>query len=94
MVIVLLDYVAEIAEVDRHRAAHVAWLKLALAEGRLVTAGRQVPLTGGVLIAKGTRAEVEAWAATDPFVTEGVATASFVEYTPSLAAPGLDALLA
>lgn len=90
MVIVILTYVAD---VEPHRAAHIAWLKQALAEGRLVTAGRQAPPVGGVLIASGSRDEVEAWAATDPFLIAGVATATFVEFTPSLAAPGLDALL-
>ena len=89
MIIVLLSYPGDVAP---HRAAHVAWLREALAEGRLVTAGRQ-PETGGVLIANGTRAEVEAWAAQDPFLINGVATASFVEFTPSLAAPGLESLL-
>ncbi|MES2988663.1 MAG: YciI family protein [Pseudomonadota bacterium] len=89
MIIVLLSYVGDVSP---HRPAHVAWLKQALADGRLVTAGRQ-PETGGVLIANGERAEVEAWAATDPFLTSGVATASFVEFTPSLAAPGLETLL-
>ena len=89
MIIVLLTYVAEVTP---HRAAHVDWLKEAVASGRLVTAGRQ-PETGGVLIANGTRAEVEAWAATDPFQTEGAVTATYVEFTPSFAAPGLESLL-
>ena len=89
MIIVLLTY---IGDVEPHRDAHVAWLKTALAEGRLVTAGRQ-PETGGVLIAKGARSEVEAWAATDPYLIGGAATASFVEFTPSMAAPGLESLL-
>ena len=89
MIIVLLTYVADVTP---HRAAHVDWLKVALAEGRLVTAGRQ-PETGGVLIANGTRAEVEAWAATDPYQTSGAVTAAYVEFTPSFAAPGLESLL-
>ncbi|MDF7773730.1 YciI family protein [Sphingomonas sp. AOB5] len=89
MIIVLLTYTGDVTP---HRPAHVAWLKEALASGRLVTAGRQ-PETGGVLIANGTRAEVEAWAANDPFVTGGVATPSFVEFTPSMAAEGLEQLL-
>ena len=89
MIVVLLTYTGDVAP---HRDAHVAWLKTAIGEGRLVTAGRQ-PQTGGVLIAKGERDEVEAWAATDPFLIGGVATASFVEFTPSMAAPGLESLL-
>jgi uncharacterized protein YciI len=89
MIIVLLTYVADVTP---HRAAHIDWLKQALADGRLVTAGRQ-PETGGVLIANGERAEVEAWAATDPYQTSGTVTAAYVEFTPSLAAPGLESLL-
>ncbi|RYG21438.1 MAG: hypothetical protein EON93_25915, partial [Burkholderiales bacterium] len=69
MIIVLLSYTDDVSP---HRPAHVAWLKQALTDGRLITAGRQ-PETGGVLIANGERAEVEAWAATDPFLTSGVA---------------------
>lgn len=89
MIIVLLDYIADVAP---HRTAHIAFLKEALASGRLVTAGRQ-PETGGVLIANGSREEVETWAATDPYQAEGVVTARYVEFTPSMAAEGLEKLL-
>lgn len=89
MIIVLLRY---IGDVTPHRDAHVAWLREALAEGRLITAGRQ-PETGGVLIARGERGEVEAWAARDPYLLAGVAVNEFVEFTPSIAAPGLESLL-
>jgi uncharacterized protein YciI len=89
MIIVLLSYTGDVTP---HRDAHVAWLREALAEGRLITAGRQ-PETGGVLIADGKRGEVEAWAAQDPYLLAGVATNDFVEFTPSMAAPGLESLL-
>ena len=89
MIIVLLGYTGDVTP---HRPAHVAWLKESLAAGRLVTAGRQ-PESGGVLIAYGERAEVEDWWANDPYAQAGVATAEFVEFTPSMAAPGLESLL-
>jgi uncharacterized protein YciI len=89
MIIVLLTYTGDVIP---HRPAHVEWLKVALAAGRLVTAGRQ-PETGGVLIARGERPEVEAWWAGDPYSLAGVATAEFVEFTPSMAAPGLESLV-
>ena len=89
MIIVLLRYTGDVAP---HREAHIAWLRAALAEGRLVTAGRQ-PETGGVLIARGERDEVEAWAAHDPYLLAGVAVNELVEFTPSMAAPGLEPLL-
>jgi len=89
MIIVLLTYTGDVAP---HRAAHVDWLKGALAQGRLVTAGRQ-PGSGGVLIANGDAGTVESWAATDPYQVAGVVTAQYVEFTPSFAAPGLESLL-
>lgn len=89
MIVVLLSYTGDVTD---HRPAHVAWLKESLATGRLVTAGRQ-PESGGVLIARGERAEVEAWWANDPYHLAGVVTAEFVEFTPSMAAPGLESLL-
>jgi uncharacterized protein YciI len=89
VIVVLLSYTGD---VDAVRPAHVAWLKESLAEGRLITAGRQ-PESGGVLIARGERAEVEAWWANDPYRLAGVATAEFVEFIPSMAAPGLESLL-
>ncbi|MCW3845935.1 YciI family protein [Sphingomonas sp. LB-2] len=89
MIIVLLTYTGDVTP---YRPAHIDWLKEALASGRLITAGRQ-PETGGVLIARGERAEVETWWANDPYCLGGVATAKFVEFTPSMAAPGLESLV-
>ncbi|MFD1788223.1 YciI family protein [Sphingomonas floccifaciens] len=83
--IVTLTYVAPIEEVDAQMAAHVAWLQAGIDAGVLLLAGRQVPRTGGVLIFRGHRAEVEALAASDPFVTSGVATFAVTEMAASLA---------
>lgn len=92
MILVLLSYKVPLDRVDAVRPDHVAFLKQALADGRLLAAGRQNPPSGGVLIARGTREEVEAWALTDPYVVQGIADPQFVEVTTSLAAPGLEAL--
>ena len=93
MFVVLLTYTADLDEVDRVLPDHVAWLKAALADGTLLIAGRQVPRTGGVLIARGEdRETVEAWAASDPFVTKGVATVQVIEFNTSFLAPDLAAL--
>jgi uncharacterized protein YciI len=45
-----------------------------------VLAGPLVPRTGGLVIADGTRAEIEAAVASDPFITNDVATARIVEF--------------
>lgn len=92
MIVVLLSYKVDIAEIDRLRPAHVDWLKQGVAEGRLLLAGRKVPVTGGMFLARGSLDEVEAWAATDPFAVEGAADYEFVEIAPSVLAPGLESL--
>ena len=92
MIVVILDYIVAPDMVDAHRPAHIEWLKQGLAAGMLMVAGRQVPATGGMLIARGDMAAVRAWAATDPFAIHAVADYRFIEMTPSMLAPGLDAL--
>ncbi|AJP70637.1 YciI family protein [Sphingomonas hengshuiensis] len=92
MIVVLLNYVVDLAEIDALRPAHVDWLKAGLAEGRLLAAGRKVPVTGGMFLARGSLEEVQAWAATDPFALAGAAEYSFTEVAPSILAPGLEAL--
>lgn len=91
--VITLTYVAPVEEVDTLLKAHVAWLEQGFAEGVLVLAGRQVPRVGGILVCRGRKAEVEAYAASDPFVAGGVATASVVEIAASMASEGLAAEL-
>nr|WP_315380970.1 YciI family protein [uncultured Sphingomonas sp.] len=92
MILVLLTYKVDIAQIDELRPAHVDWLKQGVADGRLLVAGRKVPVTGGFFMARGSLDEVQAWAATDPFATAGAAEYAFVEVAPSILAPGLEAL--
>jgi uncharacterized protein YciI len=92
--VLLLTYVKPLPEVDALMRDHVAWLKEHYAAGRFVVSGRRIPRTGGVILARGDdRAEIEALAATDPFVRGGVATCEVVQFRASQTAPGLDALL-
>ena len=44
MILVLLTYKVDIAEIDALRPAHVDWLKQGVADGRLAVAGRKVPV--------------------------------------------------
>lgn len=92
MIVVLLTYKVDLSVVDAHRPAHVAWLERGVADGRLLAAGAKVPRDGGMLLVRGTVEDARAWAATDPFATEGVADYSFTEIKPSVIAPGLEGL--
>ncbi|MEI9851054.1 MAG: YciI family protein [Sphingomonas sp.] len=93
MILVLLRYKVDAAEIDRLRPAHLHWLRQGLADGRLLVAGRKRPPTGGMLLVRGTLDDVRAWCALDPFAAEGVAEYDFAEIEPSMAAPGLGGLL-
>lgn len=92
MILVLLTYKVPIETIDALRPAHVEWLKQAAADGRLLMAGRKVPVTGGMFLVRGSMDEVKAWAATDPFATNGAADFEFIEIAPGVVAPGLEAL--
>jgi uncharacterized protein YciI len=95
MFVVLLTYVAPLEALDAKLAEHRAWLQAGIESGRMFAAGRQVPRTGGVLLARGAdRAEVEAWAATDPFALAGLTEWQVIEFDPLLVAPGLESLKA
>ena len=93
MFVLLLTYVRPLDEVDALMRDHMAWVKEHYAAGRFVVSGRRVPRTGGVIVARGDdREEMERIAATDPFVSGGVATCEVVQFLASQSAPGLDAL--
>jgi uncharacterized protein YciI len=91
--IITLTYRAPVEEIDKLLPAHVAWLEKGFDEGLFLIAGRQVPRVGGVILCRGRRAEVEALAATDPFVTNGASDFSVTEVAASMAAPAIAALL-
>lgn len=91
--LITLSYAASLDAVDAHMSAHVAWLNQGFDNGLFLIAGRQVPRVGGMILSRGRRAEVEALAATDPFITSGVATFTVTEVAASMATDSLAALL-
>jgi uncharacterized protein YciI len=62
--------------------AHREFLQERFASGLFVVSGRRVPWTGGVIVARGTREDVEAAIAADPFTRAGVADTELVEFEP------------
>ncbi|HTO29128.1 MAG TPA: YciI family protein [Devosia sp.] len=92
MFILTLTYVAPLEEVDRHVPAHMDWIKAGYASGTFLASGRKVPRTGGFVLAKGERAEIEALVATDPFMLAGVTRYDIAEVAVAFTAPGLEQL--
>ena len=92
MLILSLTYVAPLEDVDRHIEPHMAWVKEGYERGWFLASGRKQPRTGGVILATGSRSEIEAFVRTDPFALAGVATYDITEVVLSRTASGLEAL--
>ena len=92
MFILSLTYVKPTEEADRFMAPHMDWVNAGYDSGMFVASGRKVPRTGGVILARGERAEGEAYVAVDPFAAEGVAVYEVTEVAVTRTAAGLDGL--
>ncbi|MCO5991859.1 YciI family protein [Actinoallomurus rhizosphaericola] len=83
MYVILLRYHAPLESIDALKEAHYANPDGVFAKGMVHLAGPLEPRTGGVIIADGERAAVEAAVASDPFVTSGAATAEILRFHPT-----------
>ena len=92
MFILSLTYVKPTEEADRLMQPHMDWLNAGYDSGMFLASGRKNPRTGGVILARGERAEIEAYAAADPFTVEGVAVNDVTEVAVTRTAAGLDAM--
>lgn len=94
MFILSLTYIAPLEDADGHMEAHMAWVKAGYDEGVFLASGRKIPRTGGVILARGERATIEAMCAHDPFTVHGIAEYDITEAAFSTAAPGFENLKA
>lgn len=92
MFILSLTYVKPMEEADRLMQPHMDWVNEGYDRGMFLATGRKNPRTGGVILARGERAEVEAYVAADPFTVEGVAVYEVTEVSVTRTAAGLEAL--
>ena len=73
---------------------HVAYLQRHYGDGTFLVSGRQRPPAGGVIVAADVdRAELERITATDPYVTEGAAEYTIVEFAATQVADSMRAAL-
>ena len=84
MFVVVLTYVKPLPEVDRHMRAHMAFLREQYAARTFIASGRQVPRTGGIILARAASKDaLAAIMARDPFCANGVATFDLIEFRTS-----------
>jgi uncharacterized protein YciI len=82
--LMISTYTAPLDEVDQVRDAHLAFLDEKEAAGLVVSAGRQTPPDGGVVILDvATEAEAFAVMADDPYVKAKVGEYRAVGFNPS-----------
>lgn len=90
MYVVSLHYKVGLDVMDKHRDAHLDWLKQGYADGMLLASGRQNPPTGGIILTRGmSRDKLDAWLLTDPFKAADLADYQVTEFNPNLWAPEL-----
>ena len=92
MLILSLTYIAALEKVDEQVEAHMAWIKQGYDAGHFIASGRKMPRTGGVILAKGDRAAMEAFCTADPFVLHGVAEYDITEVAFTTVASGAEIL--
>ena len=95
MFVIELTYKADLAEVDAQMTAHVAFLQKYYAAGHFLVSGRQIPRTGGIILAAGKdRQQIEAIVQEDPFYVHGLADFRIVEFRASQRAADIQARIA
>jgi uncharacterized protein YciI len=91
MFIIELTYKAPLAQIDAHMKQHMVFLNEHYASGHFLVSGRQIPRTGGIILAVGkSRAEIEAIAARDPFCQRGLADYRVIEFRASQRADDIE----
>ena len=84
MFVIVLTYEAPLVEIDRLMPEHMRFVEKCYDAGVFIASGRQVPRTGGVILAVGSkRKDVEDVIALDPFVTNGLASHEIIEFRTS-----------
>jgi|SRR5688500_15021796 uncharacterized protein YciI len=84
MFVIELTYKADLAEIDAQMTAHVAFLKKYYSAGNFLVSGRQIPRTGGIILAVGKdRRQIEEIIREDPFYIHGLADFRIVEFRAS-----------
>ena len=84
MFVIELIYKADLATIDAHMKAHVAFLKKYYDAGYFLISGRKIPRDGGIILAVGeSRLQIEAIVKEDPFCARGLADFRIVEFRAS-----------
>lgn len=94
MYVVTLIYKQPLEEVDKHRQAHLGWVRHQYEAGHFIASGACMPRTGGVILARSmSREDLDTLLAEDPFKQRDMADYQITFFKVTSAAPGLQELL-
>ena len=95
MFIITLRYTAPLDQLDAHMADHMKFLRKYYKENRFLTSGRQVPRTGGIIVAVGkSKEEIESIMREDPFCRNNLAEFTVTEFLNSQMHPEFKKMVA
>ena len=84
MFVIELIYKVDLAQIDAHMGAHVAFLKKYYASGHFLVSGRKIPRDGGIILAVGKdREQIEGIVREDPFHQHGLAEFRIIQFRAS-----------
>ena len=82
--VISIRYLAPLEAIDAMLPKHVAFLNKHFAAGDFLVAGRQIPRTGGIIIARGKdHASIERIMKQDPFLKNKLASIDIVQFAAS-----------
>ena len=88
--ILTLEYVQPLDVIEQTRPAHLEWLNCEVEAGRIILAGRQEPLKGGVLITGDISVEdAQNIIDGDPYQQAGLVRYERISFNGAFRAPGL-----
>lgn len=94
MFIISLNYKKPLSEVDAYLPAHVEYLKSQYSTGHVLLSGRKNPRTGGIILSSvKAREALETIIKQDPFYRHQIADYEIIEFSPTMAAAGLEFLI-
>lgn len=94
MFVVTLTYIAPLDTLDALMPAHMKFLKQCYDQKLFLTSGRQVPRTGGVILAVGeSKKQIEDLMKTDPFCARGLASFTVTEFLNSQMHPSFKKMM-
>ena len=94
MILIELNYLANLEQIDEHLADHVKFLDANYANGNFICSGRKNPRTGGIILTKlNNTTEAKEVVLHDPFYIHQVAEYRFIDFTPSKYQPDFEIII-